>query len=110
MGMFDWIKCELELPDGASPDDFNEEGLSEFQTKDLDCFLETYTITSDGKLYRHTEQGQTACQYTGELVFYSTDTNDVWHQYRGQFKDGKLDGSLVTDEEANQRLNGTREL
>lgn len=44
MGMFDTIKCLYPLPDG-----FDAEGL-EWQTKDLECELDEYTITADGRL------------------------------------------------------------
>lgn len=47
MGMFDSIICEHNLPDG-----FNPSGIL-FQTKDLDCHLDTYTISSEGRLIHH---------------------------------------------------------
>lgn len=47
MGMFDHIICEYPLPDGFDLPD------AEFQTKDLDNTLATYTITADGKLVHH---------------------------------------------------------
>lgn len=47
MGMFDTIECEHPLPDGTSPD-----GI-QFQTKDLDCTMDRYTITAQGFLMHH---------------------------------------------------------
>jgi hypothetical protein len=47
MGMFDYVKCEAPLPNGAVHPDDN------FQTKDLDRQLDTYVITKDGRLVRH---------------------------------------------------------
>ena len=47
MGMFDHIVCELDLPDGFDPS-----GI-EFQTKDLGNQLDTYTISSEGRLIHH---------------------------------------------------------
>ena len=44
MGMFDDLLVEVDLPDGYTG--------KAFQTKDLDCTLSTYKITSDGKLVR----------------------------------------------------------
>lgn len=45
MGMFDLIVCRAPLPDGyISPE------RQEFQTKDFECTLSTYTITEDGRL------------------------------------------------------------
>ena len=48
MSMYDNIRCEYKLPD-------EEMQEKEFQTKDLDNFLEDYTITSDGTLIHHTK-------------------------------------------------------
>lgn len=47
MGMFDTIVCEMPLP-GAymGPKD-------DFQTKDLDCQLDTFTINAVGRLIHH---------------------------------------------------------
>lgn len=47
MGMFDYINCEYNLPDG-----FDSSGI-EFQTKDLGNQLDTYTISADGRLIHH---------------------------------------------------------
>jgi hypothetical protein len=42
MGMFDYVRCEVPLPDGWEPHDL--------QTKDFDCELVTHVITKDGRL------------------------------------------------------------
>lgn len=42
MGMFDYIRVEVPLPDGWQPD--------ELQTKDFDCELVCHVITHDGIL------------------------------------------------------------
>jgi hypothetical protein len=42
MGMFDYIRCEVPLPDGWKPYDL--------QTKDFDCQMVTHVITKDGRL------------------------------------------------------------
>lgn len=44
MGMFDRIKCEYPLPGIAEPQKI------EFQTKDLECWLDNYQITPEGRL------------------------------------------------------------
>jgi hypothetical protein len=46
MGMFDTITIEYPLP-GENP-----YGYKEFQTKDLDCVLDHYTVDADGQLWR----------------------------------------------------------
>jgi len=43
MGMFDTITCEAELP-------VREHQVLSFQTKDLECLLDCYVITRDGRL------------------------------------------------------------
>lgn len=42
MGMFDYIRCEMPLPDGWQP--------SELQSKDFDCEMVTHVISKDGRL------------------------------------------------------------
>ncbi len=57
MGMFDYICCEYPLPD--DPPEWVQRHAREgvFQTKDTEAqFLETYTITADGKLIHHAMQ------------------------------------------------------
>lgn len=47
MGMYDHIRCEVPLPGLPDP------SKMEFQTKDLECMLENYTINKDGRLIFH---------------------------------------------------------
>jgi hypothetical protein len=42
MGMFDYIRCEVALPDGWV--------AGELQTKDFDCEMITHVISKDGRL------------------------------------------------------------
>lgn len=63
MGMFDTIHCYVRLP-GAS----QVEPDYEFQTKSLRCQLETYIITSDGRL---TDERGFLFEHHGVLHFYS---------------------------------------
>lgn len=50
MGMFDTIHCEVPLP-------VAEHQSLAFQTKNLECLLDSYTITGDGRLVRHARRG-----------------------------------------------------
>jgi hypothetical protein len=50
MGMFDTIYCEYPLPDARHQ-------YLDFQTKNLECLLDTYTITVDGRLVRRARRG-----------------------------------------------------
>jgi hypothetical protein len=42
MGMFDYVQCEVPLPDGLQP--------IELQTKDFECDMVVHVITKDGRL------------------------------------------------------------
>lgn len=46
MGMFDDLKCEYPLPDADVQD-------RTFQTKSLECLMDRYTITREGRLILH---------------------------------------------------------
>ena len=50
MGLFDTIECDYPLPNPRHQD-------LEFQTKDLDCLLDRYSITRDGRLLKHARGG-----------------------------------------------------
>lgn len=50
MGMFDFIRCGARLDDRVGPKDV-------FQTKDLDCCMDTYWIDPSGRLWRTDESG-----------------------------------------------------
>lgn len=92
MGMFDNIICHYNLP--GIPPAWIREGHP-FQSKDLDCQMDTYTIAADGSFDE--------ADYTGNLVFYTSnvvgagpglytqngeDAEDV--EYTAKIVDGKL--------------------
>jgi hypothetical protein len=75
MGLFDTVHCEYPLPDPRLQH-------LEFQTKDLECLLETYTITADGRLVRHARRGSgeraaldrdVEWPIHGDIVIYASD-------------------------------------
>ena len=86
MGMFDYVRCEVELPDGFT---------GELQTKDLQCDLVTHVIREDGRLvveqmdWRLTVKSQHVSDFHGWLNFYGGSHGD-WHEYRAKFTDGHL--------------------
>jgi hypothetical protein len=108
MGMFDWLRCEAELPDG-----FQFHG--KFQTKDLDSLMNTYAIRADGTLWM-TEKADIwdigendnfiprFDNFSGDVIFYGsnltstgpegyTTENDepYWSRdYQGIFNEGHL--------------------
>jgi hypothetical protein len=114
MGMFDYVRCEVSLPDGYGNDNI-------FQTKDFDNLMHTYTIKSDGTLElsewflknrEHeepfklkddffesikdwqramtTERKERIVDFHGAFNFYKFDSNGVSHEYEAKFTDGKL--------------------
>jgi hypothetical protein len=82
MGMFDDIRCTAELPK-VGPDP----GTRDFQTKDLDCALDQYFITNDGRLFK----GRELIAFHGMVEFHHFDikTRTYW-SYEANFTDGRL--------------------
>ena len=116
MGMFDWLKCEAELPETPLPP---PNGV--FQTKDTpDQGLTLYTITADGRLtwrpyhmeevpkaerpypdddglygiigsIRRVEADVEDVPFHGDVIFYDANHPDVgWWEYRARFTEGRL--------------------
>jgi hypothetical protein len=114
MGMFDYVRCDVPLPDGFS---------GELQTKDFDCpYMDVYTISADGRLMeRYVEREEpvpeSEWKYVGsthplekirhehsktKIIYGERDTNyhgwlnfyggsaDEWHEYNAKFTDGQL--------------------
>lgn len=56
MGMFDYVQCDMSLPDGATREDFRggfavyDGSDSVFQTKAFERIMTTYRITEEGDL------------------------------------------------------------
>jgi len=89
MGLYDIVQCEVPIPGEPKPK------YPDFQTKDLYCCLETYTIQSDGTL----TGPWGLMKFHGRLRFYtfessrSKDPKDeygIWYEYEANFQDGKL--------------------
>lgn len=96
MGLFDDVTLdpEVKLPDPQPPNRV-------FQTKDLECYMHKYRITSDGRLMQlrfHDEDGTWRDhdeEFHGILNFYTSggDRKDgtwEWFEYNAKFTDGKL--------------------
>lgn len=95
MGMFDDVVCEVPLPDGK-PGKY-------FQTKDFAApYLEKYTITAEGRLFRddpwwQREKGvapapPTDMDFHGVLNFYDYDDKmDAWREFNAIFTHGQLE-------------------
>jgi len=93
MGLFDCVRCKYPLP-GNPPDN-----LDEFQTKDLECSMHQYVITSDGELVGERAEDYATC--TVDLYFSNivssgagvyTSNGDDAHSgnYRVTFVAGKV--------------------
>jgi len=115
MGMFDWIQCEMSLPDGSSP------LKREFQTKSFDNTMSKYVINTKGYLYEHRwdyrlvedethflkgyiEEVEDSFQqihltdYHGDIIFYdSKKIGEVWRDYYARFTDGKVSRMWYVD-------------
>ena len=111
MGMFDYVRSEVPLPDGFS---------GELQSKDFDCRMTTVLIRADGRLliedseweevprperlysdaepgslesivglYRTVNRRWRDLEYHGIFNFYGGGRDD-WRQYDAKFTDGNL--------------------
>jgi hypothetical protein len=108
MGMYDNIICNFPLEGEDSK-------LSGWQTKDLQCLLETFTITEDGRLLN--SEGKEDL-YTGFIDFYTSNWAAYAHgvsftatgedlrsvEYRAEFKNGTLLDLKKTRDESKPAL------
>lgn len=79
MGMFDWVTCKYPLPLVVE---------DRFQSKDLECELSEYLITTDGRLVTHVLPQQPA---TMSIRFYQYDSvNQQMVVYEAEFPLGPL--------------------
>jgi hypothetical protein len=95
VGLFDTVRCEFPLPDPSHQE-------LDFQTKDLDCLLEEYTITRDGRLIRYPrgrlfEPGRARAvdwPIHGDLRMYDSierpGREGEWVEYLVRFTDGRV--------------------
>ena len=104
MGMFDSIYTNYRLPDIEVSEDltlvFNAGNTkhfgyeTEFQTKDLECVLDTYLISSHGRLILTSGQVNEDTNFHGRIIFYTTVKKPFgggyFIEYHAKFTDGKL--------------------
>lgn len=112
MGMFDYVRCEVPLPDGWLPP-------HPLQTKDFDCDMVCHVISPEGRLMLErveavhevpkadrpypnddgllgmcgsirTETSLHDSNFHGLVNFYGHDDHNVWHEYNAKFTDGQL--------------------
>lgn len=105
MGMFDTIRVNVPLPECPV---WVEDGHW-FQTKSLECTLDKYLLTAEGKLWRkkHDFEGKNEDRapefmesFTGEVVFYDGYWPDMgpdrkrtpknWAEYSAYFVSGVM--------------------
>ncbi|HEV7509364.1 MAG TPA: hypothetical protein VGS07_31095 [Thermoanaerobaculia bacterium] len=96
MGLFDTIYCEYPLPNPAHQ-------ALDFQTKNLDCGMETYTITHDGRLIRRARKGvrrqvgEIEWPLHGDIRIYTSLRNEdspedrTWVEYAVRFTHGRVE-------------------
>ena len=76
MGMYDTIICEYPLPMPDDPKGYT--GSDDFQTKDFDQSLATYTIDENGQLFIHRFEGEwepgnkDSDSFIGKLGYFKT--------------------------------------
>ena len=116
MGMFDYVKVEVPLPDF-----FGDPADVEFQTKSFENLMEYYVITLKGELYRErydyewldepdkffggymkqikdSYHREYLTDFHGDVIFYSgINNNKVFRDYYARFTDGKLTKIWYTD-------------
>lgn len=90
MGMFDYVRCEVPIPG------LDDTIAREFQTKDMNCLLDTYVINSAGQLLmNHSIFGtnhnpvSVCIEFTGEMIFCGFVKNKL-EDFSATFKDGLL--------------------
>ena len=108
MGMYDEVRCKVDLPDEYVHD--KEKFI--FQTKDLENIMGRFTITEEGRLIEHKfhlepvpeeekvhehhilkriEDGDVDLDYHGYLTFYTRyDVKDEFLEFQAKFTDGKV--------------------
>jgi len=116
MGLFDYVKCEMPLPEMPLPP-YPDENGDTFQTKDTpDQYMTLYTITADGRLMwrpyemvsvpkeerphpnddgllglmgcmKRVEQEPEAVPFHGDIDFYHY-ASGGWWEYRARFTEG----------------------
>ena len=96
MGMFDYIRSEIPLPDGFA---------GELQTKDFNCDMGLHVIRADGRLILeildHTDEARHEdANYHGIVRFYGSDEHKNWHEYLAKFTDGNLVGITIVGDDA----------
>ena len=88
MGMFDEVNFSYRMPDGFEPNGF--------QTKDLDCLMDIYTISKAGRLildtvFEQVERPLGDMNFSGLLNVYATAYfTRMRHEYDLEFNDGTL--------------------
>lgn len=121
MGMFDYVRCEVPLPDGYT---------GEFQTKDFDSFLRTILIRADGRLMiedcdwedvpleershpdlpmlgaiRAINKRWRDLDFHGDFRFYDMRLPESWHEYLARFTHGTLERVVAIPESFYARSN-----
>ena len=108
MGMFDYLRCELPMPDGRKVLE------DSFQTKSLWCSMDRFTITSQSRLiyhpcrhecigeheirpgvmfpqYRRVPLDDVDVEYHGDLEIHGTTPDDDFVHYVVRFTHGTVE-------------------
>lgn len=122
MGMFDYVHCEVPLPDGY---------VGEFQTKDFERLLSTILIRADGRLMiedcdwenvplkerpypdvpilgarRAINKRWRDLDFHGDFRFYGSTEPGDWHEYLARFTHGYLESIVIMTDSFHAKSNG----
>jgi hypothetical protein len=121
MGMYDYVHCEVPLPDGY---------VGDMQTKDFDCFFGTILIRTDGRLlveegdweavpldeqpnpkipmfgtFRVTNKRWRDLDFHGDFRFHGSRDRGDWHEYLARFTHGVLETIIAIPETFSSQAN-----
>lgn len=116
MGMFDQIRCEYPLPGEQHP---AFKGVNTYQTKDLDCVMDTFVLTASGAIEPDPFKGrkgtinfyESNCIGSGPGGLYTKNGEDmVSVEYQAVFSGGQVQSIEQTEFETSPAVKPIREI
>lgn len=100
MGMFDYLTCELPMPDGQVVKEA-------FQTKSLWCSMDLFTITATGRLIFHRRRYSASpmpehvvdidMDYHGDIKIHGNTSDGAYVRYAVRFTRGTVESVQPVD-------------
>lgn len=88
MSCFDYVRCSW-LPKN-DPDNFHGQQAGSFQTEDLDCNMDVYEITREGRLLRYEQVYYGELRLVGDQNFHGILEFGDGTEWKAQFLHGTL--------------------